>query len=79
MLATSIADALLAAEADMAPARLGLGGGDLIGFTHNRRHHYPNEWSGKVNARANIMRVDAPDGSPRALLYVTGQSPPARF
>ncbi|MBI3270501.1 MAG: neutral/alkaline non-lysosomal ceramidase N-terminal domain-containing protein [Planctomycetes bacterium] len=57
------AEALRAAERDLAPARLGLGVGRLEGRSRNRRIH-----DGPIDPQLGVLRVDRPDGTPRGVL-----------
>ena len=71
-----LADVVAAALASMAPARLSLGTGEAD-FVRNRRA-FDEEGNykgmaanpdGYTDPRVPVLRVDAPDGSPRALVF----------
>ena len=75
-LAEKLADVAQAALADMTPAHLSLGAGD-VDFVRNRRvfdeqGNYktmgPNP-DGYTDPRVPVLRVDAPDGTMRALVF----------
>lgn len=64
------ADAIVAAEASLARARFGIGTGQLIGATKNRRVGVSKVFkTDDVDPELGVVRVDRPDGTPVATLY----------
>ncbi|MBI5366855.1 MAG: neutral/alkaline non-lysosomal ceramidase N-terminal domain-containing protein [Planctomycetes bacterium] len=55
--------AVRAADADLAPARLGIGVGSVPHLNRNRRIH-----GGPIDPQLAVLRVDRPDGTPRGIL-----------
>lgn len=68
--ASSVAAAMVEAYAAMRPAKVGLGWGELVGVTRNRRANmspYVNVDS--IDPHLGIIRVDALDGTPIATVW----------
>jgi hypothetical protein len=67
-MARTIAQVMVTAEKNLAPCAVGLGQGEMIGFTHNRRNS-PTEWFEKIDPRLGVMRVDDAQGKPVATVW----------
>jgi hypothetical protein len=64
------AEALVTAEINLQPAKLGLASGALAGVTTNRRAGVsPNITPAMVDEELGVIRVDKADGSPLAVLW----------
>jgi len=70
MLATSVAQALLQAQASLAPAQLAIGIANLTGVTCNRRAgESPYVSSGTIDPNLGVFRVETVAGEPIAVLW----------
>ena len=67
------ADAIIVAEANLVFARFGIGAGQLIGATKNRRVGVSKVFKASdVDPELDVIRVDRVDGTPMATLYNYG-------
>lgn len=70
LMASRIAEAMIEAERNVQPARIGVGRVDLRNVTRNRRANIsPYVTPDSVDTDLAIIRVDKPDGSPLATLW----------
>lgn len=65
-----IADVLVEACANMRPARLGIGSGEIYGITHNRRNVDSSRVESEdIDPTLGVLRIDEEDGRPMAVLW----------
>ena len=65
--ASRLAEAMVKAQQALTEVKVGMGQGDIIGYTHNRRSDEP---SGKIDPVTSVLRVDdAATGAPMATLW----------
>ncbi|XP_065846557.1 neutral ceramidase A-like [Oscarella lobularis] len=71
MLASSLADAMLQAQANLQPAKMGINFGQLVGVTENRRADIsPYVQVGSIDPHLGVIRVDrSSDGTPLATVW----------
>jgi len=69
-LATSVAEAMLEAEATLQPAFIDIGNGNLTGVTHNRRYpESPYVQYDTVDHNLGVIRIDDAQGNPLVTLW----------
>ncbi|KJE90076.1 hypothetical protein CAOG_01451 [Capsaspora owczarzaki ATCC 30864] len=70
LMASHIADALVQAEQNLAPAQFGIGVGQLVGVTRNRRANIsPYVTPTSIDPNLGVVRVDDQNGKPIATVF----------